>query len=417
MLKTLFVATVVLVAPALVEAKESARTFKKIQLTDKFWAEGASIGDFNHDGKMDVVSGPFWYEGPDFKKSHEFYPANVSFKRKTADGKEETIPGYEGALGANNAYSDCFLTYAYDFNGDGWSDVMVYGWPGKEAAWYENPKGREGHWQRHSVLAILDNESPGFLDVTGDGKPEIVCCSDGYIGYAEADWKRPNLPWKFHAVSPKGDYQRYTHGIGAGDINGDGRVDILEKDAWWEQPASVENDPVWIKHPFVFAPAAAQMLVYDVNGDGLNDVITCVNAHGYGLSWFEQVKQDGKISFREHVILNKDNTPDRYGVSFSQPHALDLADIDGDGLMDFVTGKRFWAHGPSGDVDPNGKAVLYWFQLVRPAPGQAEFVPHLVDDSSGVGTQVTAGFLDDKKYPGIVVGNKRGLFVFENVAR
>ena len=97
------------------------------------------------------------------------------------------------------------------------------------------------------------------------------------------------------------------------------------------------------------------MLVYDVNGDGLNDVITCINAHGYGLSWYEQVRENGNITFREHVILNKDATKDRYGVQFSQPHSLALADIDGDGLMDIVTGKRFWAHGKNGpDPESDG---------------------------------------------------------------
>ena len=92
-------------------------TFKKVQLTDKFWAEGASFGDFNHDGKMDIVSGPFWYEGPDFKKRHEFAPANTTFKLKK-DGTEEIIPGFEGGLGVNNAYSETFFVFTYDFNRD-----------------------------------------------------------------------------------------------------------------------------------------------------------------------------------------------------------------------------------------------------------------------------------------------------------
>jgi hypothetical protein len=418
MIRLLLAAVLVTSASAFGGPTEFLHTFKKVQATDQFWAEGADIGDFNHDGKVDVASGAYWYEGPDFKKRHELYPANATFKRKKADGMEQTVPGFEGALGTNNAYSDCFLTYTYDFNGDGWTDVIVYGFPGKEVAWYENPKNRPGHWQRHVIFDVLDNESPCFQDVTGDGKPDILCCSNGYIGYADADWKNPAAPWKFHPVSPKGDYQRFTHGIGSGDINGDGRIDIIEKDGWWEQPASVANDPVWTKHPFSFAPAAAQMLVYDVNGDGLNDVITCINAHGYGLSWFEQTKEGGNITFKEHVILPKDKSADRYGVQFSQPHALALVDMDGDGLMDFVTGKRFWAHGKNGpDPDSNGAAVLYWFRLVRPAKGRAEFVPHLIDSDSGVGTQVTPGIVSNPKYPDIVVGNKKGVFVLKHQAK
>lgn len=399
-------------------AAEKVHTFIKIHPTDKFWAEGANFADFNRDGKMDLVYGPFWFEGPDFKKVHEYAPANATFKRKGNDGTEETVPGFEGALGINNAYSENFLTFTYDFNGDGWPDILVYGFPGKDASWYENPKGRDGHWQRHYIFDVVDNESPGMADINGDGKPDLLCCSRGYIGYCTADWKNPGSPWTFHAVSPKGDYQRFTHGIGAGDINGDGRLDILEKDAWWEQPASVAGDPVWQKHPFPFAKAAAQMLVYDVNGDGLNDVITSLDAHGYGLAWYEQVKQDGKITFKEHLILNREAKPNSHGISFTQLHSLALIDIDGDGLMDIVTGKRFWAHGHKGpDPESDEAAVLYWFKLVRSKDGSVDFVPNLIDSDSGIGTQVVAGFVSNKKLPDILVGNKKGLFLFQHSVR
>src|SRR6266566_9802660 len=109
MFKSILVVLLVCLSPRLIQGKEILHTFKKFQLTDKFWAEGANFGDFNHDGKIDIVSGPFWYEGPDFKTRHEFYPANATFKHKKSDGTEETIEGYEGGLGINNAYSDTFI--------------------------------------------------------------------------------------------------------------------------------------------------------------------------------------------------------------------------------------------------------------------------------------------------------------------
>src|SRR3989449_10643903 len=115
-------------------------TFKKVRLSDKFWCEGANFGDFNHDGKMDIVSGPYWYEGPDFKKRHEYYPATQRFKKKLAESKEEIIEGFECALGVNNAYSDNFFAFSYDFNKDGWEDILVIGFTGEASFMYEYTK-------------------------------------------------------------------------------------------------------------------------------------------------------------------------------------------------------------------------------------------------------------------------------------
>src|SRR5436190_17998752 len=382
-------------------------SFKKIQLSDKFWCEGASFGDFNHDGKMDIVSGPYWWEGPDYQKRHEYYPASQTFILKKADGAEETIEGFEGALGANNAYSDNFFAFTYDFNKDGWDDVLVYGFPGRDAWWNENPKGDangSGHWTRHKVFDVVDNESPTWGDITGDGKPEIICNSGGTFGYASPDWSDPTKPWTWTAVTPTGGWQKFTHGLGFGDVNGDGKADLLEAKAWWEQTPSGE----WTKHPMNFADGGAQMYAYDVNGDGLNDVITSIQAHGYGLSWFEQQK-DG--TFKEHVIVGSKEEDNKYGVKFSQLHAVDLVDMDGDGLKDIVTGKRYWAHGAHGDVDPNGAAVVYWFKLVRNADKSVDWLPYPIDNDSGVGTQVVAADVNGDKLPDIIVGNKKGTFV------
>ena len=140
---------------------------------------------------------------------------------------------------------------------------------------------------------------------------------------------------------------------------------MLEKNGWWQQPASLAGDPVWQFHPQPMGEGGAQMHAYDVNGDGLNDVVTGLSAHGFGLAWFEQYRDGGAIAFRPHVFMDKTPAENRHGVKFSELHAIALVDMDGDGLKDIVTGKRFWSHGRTGDPDRNDDAVLYWFKLVR----------------------------------------------------
>ncbi len=385
--------------------------FTRIQLTDEFWAEGVAQGDFNHDGKQDVAYGPYWWAGPEFSKRHTFYSDARRSKSKKTDGTAVEFPGFKGALGSENDYSDNFVTYARDFNGDGWDDILVLGFPGKEGFWFENPKGAEGPWAKHVAWDVVDNESPMLTDLLGTKQPVLVCSSRGFLGYAQPDPKNPTAKWTWHAISPKGPWQKFTHGLGVGDVNGDGKPDLLEAGGWWEQPKSLEGDPVWTKHEAQFGPGGAQMYVADVNGDGKNDIITSLEAHGYGVVWFEQTNDGGAQGWTKHVIVGKSPDENPQGVKFSQPHAIWLQDMNGDGHPDFVTGKRFWAHGPGGDPEPMGTPVLYWFELKREA-GRASFTAHLIDDKSGVGTDVKAGDLNGDGKPDVLVGNKRGAFVF-----
>ncbi|MCC6234809.1 MAG: VCBS repeat-containing protein [Verrucomicrobiales bacterium] len=392
---------------------EELRVFTKQQLHDQFWSEGANFGDLNRDGKNDLIAGPWWWEGPEFKVRHEYAPATTTFELKLGPMTQVTVPGFEGFLGKENRYSDNFFAWAQDFNADAWPDILIIGFPGKGTAWYENPKGKDGHWVRHEIFGQTDNESPTFTDLTGDGKPELVCITAGRYGYASPDWAAPAKPWVFHPLSPDNKYGNFTHGMGVGDVNGDGRRDLLEKDGWWEQPASLEGDPVWAFHPQPMGIGGSQMHAYDVNGDGLNDIITGLAAHGFGLAWYEQYREGTEIKFREHILMNKEPSENRYGVKFSELHAIELVDVDGDGVKDIVTGKRFWSHGRTGDPDRNSAAVLYWFRLVRGADRSVDFVPYLIDAESGVGTQVVASDLNGDGLPDIVVGNKRGVFVFQ----
>ncbi len=365
-------------------------TFQKIRLTDVFYAEGAGMGDFDQDGNGDVVYGPHWYAGPDFQTKHVIY-----------DVKEFDPKGY-----SNN-----FITFVHDVNGDKWPDVLVNVWPGKEVTWFENPQKKAGPWPQHLAHPTVDNESPGFGDITGDGRPELIFHTGGQLGFAGPSDPTGTQRWPFQACSAKENWGRYTHGLGFGDVNGDGRADFLMASGWWEQPADLTTG-LWKKHPHGFGGGGAQMHTYDVDGDGDQDVITSLAAHGYGLSWFEQVKKGDQIDFTQHVILSKQADEKRDGVQFSQLHAVELADVNGDGLQDIITGKRFWAHGPKGDADPQGAPVLYWFELKRESNGSVRYIPHLIDSDSGVGTQFAVGDLNGDQRVDIVIGNKRGGFVF-----
>lgn len=378
---------------ALSAADPGVAGYRKVPLNDVFFSEGATFGDLNNDGKLDAISGPYWWEGPDFKVRHEYYPALPWDPLR---------------------YSDNFFAFAHDFNGDGWNDILILGFPGVDASWFQNPGKAGGAWRRNVVFLPVDNESPTFARLFGQDKPPVLLCtSRGRIGYATWDPKSPATPWVFHPITPPGGWQRFTHGLGFGDINGDGRNDILEKDGWWEQPASLAGDPVWTLHKFPFSGTpsrgGAQMHVYDVNGDGLGDVITSLHAHGFGLSWFEQTRgAGGAISFKEHRITSPVESEQIAGVQFSQLHAIDLVDFDGDGVLDILTGKRWWAHGPKGDAQPEATPVLYTFLLRRGPGGTARYEPHLIDDTTGVGTQIYATDVNGDGRPDIIVGNKRG---------
>jgi hypothetical protein len=384
-----------LLAASAAPADHASPRFRKITLSNEFYSEGATVGDFNKDGRQDYAAGGFWYEGPDFKKQHKFYPS------KPVDP---------------HGYSKDFFAFSDDFNHDGWADILVIGFPGEETSWCENPKGKEGNWARHVVAKVTDNESPTYGDLTGDGKKELIFMTRGEFGWAEPNEKDPNAEWTFHRTSPKQDrYQRFTHGMGYGDVNGDGKLDLLEARGWWEQPASLQGDPEWKFHPQQFfspghGDGGAQMYAYDVNGDGQNDVITSLQAHGCGLAWFEAKKNGNEITFERHLILSDKVGEKIDGVQFAQLHAVDLYDMDGDGIKDIVTGKRHWAHGPDGDIDPKAPPVLYWFRLTREG-GKVKFTPHLIDDDSGVGTQVMACDINGDKKGDVVVGNKHGQFI------
>jgi len=383
--------------------EKSSPRFNVQRISDMYYSWGADAADFNRDGQMDVVAGPYIYYGPDYTKHKEIFPA-------IARG-----PSLEFA---NNIVQD-----TYDFNKDGWPDVLNSTFSSTKL--FINPKGESRRWDSYDVLPeVPQGEVTALVDIDGDGTPELIYSTRGVLQYAKPDLSDPTKPWKKFNVSENG--YGMAHGIGTGDINGDGRLDVLNAYGWWEQPAALDSAKRWTYHPEAFGRFAHRsigtggslMAVYDANGDGLNDVVTTLNAHGFGLAWFEQRRDgNGKISFTRHM-LSDDYSEESVGdVTFSQPHGNTFADIDGDGIKDFVVGKRHFTHLDNlFDPDSYGPPVLYWYRTVRnpQAPGGAEFVPELIHNRSGAGSEVTAVDLNKDGAVDLITSTNRGTFIYWN---
>lgn len=364
---------------------DPAISFTRVQLDDRFRSEGVAVGDFNGDGQPDIAAGFVWYEAPDWKR-HDLLDEAPEYNPK--------------------GYSNSFVNAVADVNHDGWLDIMVVDFPGTPTWWFENPGKTGGKWTRHELTAVSNNESPQFVDLTGDGRLEWVMGvspdrsqPDGPARYMAflTPTDEPTEPWTIHRVSQDGapGTMKYDHGLGIGDINGDGRKDIVVPAGWWEAPEDRTSGP-WTFHPAPFGQPASHMHVFDYDGDGDQDVVSS-SAHNYGIWWHEQVRPN---EWQTHEI-------DR---SFSQTHALCLVDMDADGLPDLVTGKRWWAHGGN-DPGGNDPAVFYWFRLTR-ENGRPVWTPHLFDHNSGPGTQFEVADVNRDGRPDVVASNKKGVHLF-----
>jgi hypothetical protein len=376
--------------------------FRAQRFEDFYVGWSAAAGDFNHDNVLDVTVGNRYYLGPSFAESRELYAA------------QPFNPAKE--------YTPAMVNFAYDYTNDGWDDILVV--ESRTPVLYVNPKGESRRWTRYAVFTTpVVSESIMFKDVNGDGKPDAVYSGNSGVHWVGVDAANPTGQWKTTTVSQPG-VPSSIHGIGAGDISGDGKVDIIAPHGWWEQPAGGASESPWTFHQGAFGRngnAGGNMEVYDVNGDKLPDIVTALAAHGFGLAWYEQ-KRDaaGKISFVEHVIMDNFAAKNPGGVTFTELHALTIADIDGDGLPDIVTGKRHWAHLDSyTDPDAHGAPVLYWYRTVRnaKAAGGAEFVPELIHNRSGVGSMITVADMNKDGAVDILAATNRGGHIFWNTPR
>jgi hypothetical protein len=418
----------------------------RIHAIDPGASETAAVADINRDGRLDIVSGENWYEAP----------ASTPPRTGRAAGTPAWTKHRFRELGFSNNYIDAFSDLPIDVDGDGYTDIATVTWFARKISWYRNPGARgsgqrlrpergakppnesergwgpastqnEDRWVETVINSGFNVEFAILADINNDGKAQEILAQENGTGQSWYEVK--DRKWAKHVVSDRS----YGHGIGAGDVNGDKRNDILTPRGWLEAPADPRSGN-WTYHPSwesvntPVTPRESQqplkpgapprvaelgfMHVLDVNGDGRNDVLTAAG-HDYGVFWFEH-GADGQWTRR--IIDN----------AWSQGHASTLIDINGDGRLDFVTGKRFMAHNGSdpGEREPLG---VYWYEFRpisrapeprAPSPG-VEWIRHVIDYSSrvGGGMQLPVVDVDNDGDLDLVCAGKSGLFFLENLTK
>ena len=346
--------------------------------------EACGVADFNNDGRPDIIAGPYLYLAPAFRPV------------KVREVKTNVTPDGKG-------YANDFMNLPLDVNNDGRIDVISGDWFCKETWWIENALPSTNIWHQHLIERTGNIETGILVDIDGDGKATDFL-PDTQVTCLYQLGKGGPAPFTRDSVSN----DRCDMGRGCGDVNGDGRNDVLTPVAWYEHLA----DGGWKKHPLNIGfqggklGHASNLIVFDVNKDGLADIIVS-SAHKYGIFWWEQLKERdaaGEIQFRKHVI---DDT-------WTQAHYLGWGDIDNDGVPELVTGKRFMAHN-GGDPDEYGPLGIYYYDFTPgPDPVFKKYVISYDSDIS-VGLNVECVDLDgDGDLDLVTTGKYGGPVILEN---
>jgi hypothetical protein len=228
--------------------------------------EAAGVIDVDNDGRLDIVCGDSWYQAPDWKPYHVRDVARVG------------------------TYFNCFSTLPLDFNGDGHVDYVTCSYFGKNVGWVENPGRFGAPWTYHEVDTPGNIEAAWMVDLSGDGTPDVLPNTVNVVVWYEVTPKSDGKGYELK----KHDFGKEAagHGVGSGDVNGDGRTDLLTPKGWFEAPAAPARDS-WTWHPeWQLGAAGIQILARDVDGDGISDIVYGMG-HDYGLFWLRQSKGQG----------------------------------------------------------------------------------------------------------------------------
>jgi hypothetical protein len=449
--------------PVKIQTAPGKLTYTKQVIHAQFLAESCSIADYNNDGMPDVSAGRIWYEGPAFTKQHPFREGHG------------VLPSAGNGAEIDTGVSDDWSDFPFDLDFDGNTDIINIAQcdvnevektnpkvgtvqPKATAYWYKNPgpAGQAGdpNWQKFLIHSDVRLEQHGLLDMNNDGFPEIYgackgCNPPTTKGFYFGNPANPQAGWSYQAVTTAVTFPfgglGWMHGAGGGDVNGDGLTDILERSGAWLQPkaggtwnatpCTGKDTPAgcgYIKQNFYDGlpddqgnKGASHMYAADMDMDGIPDVVAADWAHGEGLYWY---KQSADQKFTKYQFMGSAADKGKWGAGFSEPHALQVVDMDGDGRLDIVTGKMRFAHPYGyGDPDPDGVPYLYVFKNVAaqdPNSGAPiTLKPMLVDPVTpgmigtpaggmGVGRQLAVGHVNTDGIMDICIASKVGLAVF-----
>jgi uncharacterized protein (DUF3820 family) len=387
--------SVLVISSAGLAGEPRSLPWKQHIINDQSPYEACGTADFNGDGRIDIFCGDSWYEAPSWTRH-----------------KVRDVP----ASGPNPHYHEDFADSPLDVNGDGRPDIVTCNYFGKRVGWVQNPGGpATAAWQEHEIDLPGNMETGEMVNLVGDAQPEFLPNVGSTVVFYELTSRNP-VQWTRRDLGAEGA----GHGVGAGDLNSDGRNDVITPKGWYEQLA----DGGWSFHAeFALGAAGIMILGYDVDGDQLQDVLYG-NGHGFGLYWLRQTKQpDGSRQWQKQTI---DDT-------FSQVHTLVLAQLDGEGEPELVTGKRVYAH--ESEAGATDGSVVFYFQYDRKAgtwqkhtvfqgdpavnaPENARDRWALKDfpkGSAGTGLQMSVVDIDADGDLDLVCPGKSGLYLFENL--
>ena len=344
--------------------------------------ETSAFADLNGDGILDIIAGENWFEGPKWKK-HRFR-----------------------SLGFRNNYIDNFSDLPIDVDSDGAIDVISVAWYAKRMAWFKNPGNGLGKWSEHSIDRGANVEFAFLVDLNNDGEQRELlpqfAGADSKTAWFEVKGRGADVKWVQHQVSP----QSWGHGIGAGDVNGDGRNDILTPKGWFEASSNPRGGH-WVHHADFDLGSTGFLYVHDIDEDGLNDIIATM-AHDYGIFWLRQSRlPGGKREWNKQLIDD----------AWSQAHASSFVDLTGNGRPELLTGKRLFAHNGH---DPGGREPLglYWYEYFQ-EDSRIVWARHTLFYGGNIGAGMQMPVLDFDRDGDLdfAVAGKSGAFLIENRSR